>query len=151
MTVRLSCGRNCSGILHRKLLLTWGGVLRKKARNVVTVCQSWVTSNPTVITIICVHVCHFTFICYVFERWRRTRVTSPQYSEISCNIYLTLYILCICTNCTYIFHLTKSVHLLRIETLFCLSIIDLVYNIQELFQKYWILVYNLTLFLIPVL
>lgn len=88
MTVRLNCGRNCSGILHRKLLLTWGGVFGKKARNVATVCQSWVTSNPTVITIICVHVCHFTFIWYVFQRWRR-RVTSPQYSEIACNICLT--------------------------------------------------------------
>lgn len=91
MTVSLSLGRNCSGILHRKLLLTWGGLFGKKARNVLTVCQSWVTSTPTVITIICVHVRHFTFICYVFGRWRRTRVTSPQYSDISCNIFLNTF------------------------------------------------------------
>lgn len=61
--------------------------------------------------------------------------------------HLSYTLLWICINYIHLFHLTKSVNLLRIGTMFCFFIHDLVCNIQELFQKYRILVHNLTLFL----
>lgn len=63
-----------------------------------------------------------------------TNTLSPNTQLAMCFLFLETFILhfillCICTNYAYIFHLTKSVHLLRIGTMFCLFIIDLVYNI----------------------